>query len=250
MKLKHLIHTSLLTLLLSSCSNVNTLNIATSANMQFAMSEIVAEFEKENDINIELIVSSSGKLTSQLENGAPFDVFVAANTKYPDYLDSLGLTTSPPKVYANGKLALWTLKELYPTISILTTDTIEKIAIANPKTAPYGKATIQVLKQHGIYEQVKHKLVFGESISQVNQFITTESVDVGFTAYSTVAYIEIKTIGKWTSVNVNDHEEISQAAVALKNSNNPKQAQAFYNFLFSERAQEILNKYGYLTPEK
>jgi len=250
MKFRLLILISLPLALITSCSNENTLHIATSANMQFAMIEIVSEFEKENDIKTELIVSSSGKLTSQIEQGAPFDIFVAANTKYPAYLDSLELTTSPPRVYAYGKLALWTLKEFPPTLALLTTDTIQKIAIANPKTAPYGKASIDVLKHYRIYEQVKHKLVFGESISQVNQFITTGSVDIGFTAYSIVSNTKMKTIGKWTSINLNDHGEILQAAVILKESTNPEKAKVFYNFLFSERAREILNKYGYLTPEE
>ncbi len=250
MKFRHLILISLSFALITSCSNENTLHIATSANMQFAMSEIVSEFEKDNDIKVELIVTSSGKLTSQIEQGAPFDVFVAANTKYPAYLDSLGLTTSAPKVYAHGKLGLWTLKEFSPTLTLLTTDTIQKIAIANPKTAPYGKASIDVLKHYRIYEQVKHKLVFGESISQVNQFITTGSADIGFTAYSVVSYSKMKTIGKWTSINLNNHGKILQAAVILKESTNPEEAKVFYNFLFSERAREILNKYGYLTPEE
>jgi molybdate transport system substrate-binding protein len=250
MKFRHIVLISLSFALITSCSNENTLNIATSANMQFAMSEIVSEFKKDNDIKVELIITSSGKLTSQIEQGAPFDIFVAANTKYPAYLDSLGLTTSAPKVYAHGKLGLWTLKEFSPTLTLLTTDTIQKIAIANPKTAPYGKASIDVLKHYGIYERVKHKLVFGESISQVNQFITTGSADIGFTAYSIVSCTEMKTIGKWTSINLNDHGEILQAAVIIKESTNPDEAKAFYNFIFSERASEILNKYGYLSPEE
>ena len=250
MKNRTFTHICLFTLLLTSCNNENTLHIATSANMQFAMNEIVSQFEKKNDIKVELIITSSGKLTSQIEQGAPFDVFVAANTKYPAYLDSLGLTTLPPKVYAHGKLALWTLKEFSPTLNLLATDTIQKIAIANPKTAPYGKASIEALKHYGIYEQVKHKLVFGESISQVNQFITTGSVDIGFTAFSVISYIEMKATGKCISINVNDHKKIEQAAVVIKSSTNMKEAKAFYNFLFSERAREILNKYGYLTPEK
>lgn len=250
MKYIHFIHILLSVALIASCSNESTLNVATSANMQFAMREIVAEFEKGNDIKVELIVTSSGKLTSQIEQGAPFDIFVAANTKYPAYLDSIGLTTSAPRVYAYGKLVLWTLKELTPTLSVLTTDTIQKIAIANPKTAPYGKASIDVLKHYCIYKRVKHKLVFGESISQVNQFITTGSVDIGFTAYSVVSNTKMKTIGKWTSINLNNHGEILQAAVILKESTNPEEAKVFYNFLFSERAREILNKYGYLTPEE
>ena len=250
MKHSQFIHILLFAVLIISCGNESALNVATSANMQFPMNEIVSEFEKENTINIELIVTSSGKLTSQIEQGAPFDVFVAANQKYPAYLDSLGLTSSTPKVYAYGKLGLWTLKDVSPTLTLLTTDTIQKIAIANPKTAPYGKASIDVLKKNGIYERVKHKLVFGESISQVNQFITTGSADIGFTAYSVVACTEMKTIGKWTTINLNDHRKIYQAAVILKESAHPKKAKEFYNFLFSERAREILNKYGYLTSEE
>ena len=250
MKFRLVILISLPLALITCCSNESTLKIATSANMQFAMSEIVSEFEKENDIKSELIVTSSGKLTSQIKQGAPFDIFVAANTKYPAHLDSMGLTTSHPEVYAHGKLGLWTLKEFTPTLTLLTTDIIQKIAIANPKTAPYGKASIDVLKHYHIYEQVKHKLVYGESISQVNQFITTGSVDIGLTAYSVVSNTEMKTIGQWISINLNDHRKILQAAVILKKSTNPEEAKAFYNFLFSERAREILNKYGYLTPEK
>ena len=236
--------------LTTSCLHESNLNVATSANMQFAMKEIISEFEKDNDTSIELIVSSSGKLTSQIEQGAPFDIFIAANKKYPAYLDSLGLTTSAPKVYAKGKLRLWTLKNLSPSLTLLTTDTIQKIAIGNPKTSPYGKASIDVLKHNRIYERVKHKLVFGESISQVNQFIRTRSADIGFTAYSVVSCTEMKTIGNWTSINLNDHGKIYQAAVILKESTHPEKAKVFYNFLFSERAQEILNKYGYLTSEE
>ena len=250
MKYSQFIYILLFELLNVSCGNESALNVATSANMQFPMNEIVSEFEKDNSIKIELIVTSSGKLTSQIEQGAPFDVFVAANQKYPAYLDSLGLTTSEPKVYAHGKLGLWTLQDFSPTLNLLTTDTIQNIAIANPKTAPYGKASIDVLKHNGIYERVKHKLVFGESISQVNQFITTGSADIGFTAYSVVSCTEMKNFGKWTTINLNNHRKIYQAAVILKESAYPKKAKVFYNFLFSERAREILNKYGYLTCEE
>ena len=250
MKYSHFIHIILYAGLTTSCIHKSNLNVATSANMQFAMNEIISEFEKDNDISIELIVSSSGKLTSQIEQGAPFDIFIAANKKYPAYLDSLGLTTSAPKVYAKGKLGLWTLKDVAPTVTLLTTDTIQKIAIGNPNTSPYGKASIDVLKHNNIYERVKHKLVFGESISQVNQFIRTRSADIGFTAYSVVSCTEMKTIGNWTSINLNDHGKIYQAAVILKESTHPEKAKVFYNFLFSERAQGILNKYGYLTSQE
>jgi len=249
MKLKQLTYFLSALFFIYGCNSENTLNVATSANMQFAMEEIVEIFEKENNIKVELIISSSGKLTSQIEQGAPYDVFVAANTKYPLYLDSSGLTKSSPEVYAKGKLVIWTMKDFTPSFDVLTAEKVEKIAIANPKTAPYGNASIEALKQHGIYELVKEKLIYAESISQVNQFVSTQSADIGFTALSVVSAPKMKDKGRWTSVDQKDHLDILQAATIIANTENKEQAEAFYNFLFSEKAQIILNNYGYLRPD-
>jgi len=248
--LKKLFYIIIPALFLCGCKENNeAITIACSANMQFAIEEIAAEFTTQTKIETKLVISSSGKLTSQIEQGAPFDILIAANTKLPKHLDSLGLTLKKPEVYAFGKLVLWTLKDINPSLDILTSDTIKKIAIANPKTAPYGKASIETLKKHNLYDLVKNKLVFGESISQVNQFVTTQSADIGFTALSIVSANNIKTKGSWTTINDSDHNDIEQAAALIKQNHNMQAATDFYNFLFSQTAQEILNKYGYLSAQ-
>jgi molybdate transport system substrate-binding protein len=234
-------------ILLIGCQSTPSLKIATSSNMQFAMEEIVKAFEKENNIKVELIISSSGKLTSQIELGAPFDVFAAANIKYPQYLYEAGLTNHTPEIYAYGQLVLWTLNDFNPRLEGLTDKHINKIAIANPKTAPYGQASIDVLNKRQIYKAVEVKLIYGESISQCNQFITTQSADIGFTAMSVVLSPSMKTKGHWINISTNDYTPIAQSVVILKKSKQQKEAQLFYDFLMSETAQKILLKYGYLT---
>lgn len=234
---------------LTACETQSSLKIATASNMQFAMEEIAETFENEYKIKVDLIVSSSGKLTSQIEQGAPYDVFVSANMKYPNYLFNKGLTTNQPQVYAYGQLVLWTMNEFEPSINGLTSSQINKIAIANPKTAPYGTASVDVLKKYNIYSQVQDKLIYGESISQCNQFITTQSADVGFTAMSIVKSPKMKNKGHWIQIDTSNYTPIEQGVVILEQTNQIKNAQLFYDFLFSNQAQGILKKYGYLSQE-
>ncbi|GAA4277048.1 molybdate ABC transporter substrate-binding protein [Aquimarina mytili] len=223
------------------------LNIAVAANMQFAMKELSKAFTNQTGIACDLIIGSSGKLTAQIKEGAPFDIFVSADMKYPNDLFKSGHTSTVPKIYAYGKLVLWSMiDDTEPSIDILNTSEIKHIAIANPKTAPYGIAAIQVLNQHGIYESIKGKLVFGESISQTNQFITSKSAEIGFTSKSIVLSPQIKGKGNWVDIPNTDYSAIRQAVVILKNKNNLQDyAQAFHDFLFTDNAKNILENYGY-----
>ncbi|MEW7290807.1 molybdate ABC transporter substrate-binding protein [Aquimarina sp. 2304DJ70-9] len=237
------------TLLIIACAQQqsNTLHIAVASNMQFAMKELSKEFTHQTGIECDLIISSSGKLTAQIKEGAPFDIFVSANMKYPNELFKSGYTTNKPKVYAYGKLVMWSMiDDINPSIDILKSSKIKHIAIANPKTAPYGNAAIEVLKQHDIYEDIKDKLVFGESISQTNQFIISKSAEIGFTSKSIVLSPEIKGKGNWTDINTTQYSPVNQGVVILK-SNPSKQAnaKAFYDFLLSVNAKKILENYGY-----
>ncbi len=233
-----------------SCQNENeTIKVATSANMQYAMEEIVVEFEKTSDVNVELIVSSSGKLTAQIEQGAPFDVFISANLKYPKSLYDKGLTNNEPEVYASGKLVLLTYKNIEPSLSILSSNQIDKIAIANPEIAPYGKAAEEVLMANGIYDLIEDKLVFAESISQVNQFVSTGNADVGFTAMSAVLSKEMEGKGSWIELDEKQYNPILQGAVILKNSTNEDDVKSFYDFLFTQSSKDILVNYGYTIDE-
>ena len=176
-------------LLLSSCKQDRTdkIRIATSANMHYTMKQLVEEFGFQSSISCEIVVSSSGKLTALIKEGAPYDVFVAADMSYPQDLYEAGFAINAPKPYAYGKLVLWTInKDIEPTIASLTNESVTHIALANPRTAPYGIASMEVLRHHGIQKQIESKLVYGESVSQANQFIMSQSAEIGFTARSVV----------------------------------------------------------------
>lgn len=217
--------------------------------MQFVMVELIENFTKKTGIECETIISSSGKLTAQITEGAPFDIIVSADMKYPLKLFKNGLTITKPQIYAYGKLVLWSMNnDIEPSIEILTKSEITHIALANPKTAPYGLASIDVLKHYHILDSIQHKLVYGESISQTNQFITSKAAEIGFTSKSVV--MSTKTKGKWIGINSELHTPIAQGIALLKNRNNhSKEAKLFYDFMFSTKGKEILNKFGYSVPE-
>jgi len=215
-----------------ACDSKNSkLRIATAANMQFAMTELIKSFETETGIQAEMIMSSSGKLTAQIEAGAPFDLFFSADLKYPEELETRGLSNSPV-VYAYGRLIKWEK----------TGSEGQLYAIANPKTAPYGKATEAYLQAIG---QALPDVVYGESVSQVNQFILSGTVDIGFTSLSSVMSDKFEGEGTWELIPDSLHYPIAQAYVTLNNSDLKDQAAAFIQFLGSDTAKGILEAYGY-----
>lgn len=223
--------------------------VATAANVQFVMQELKKTFEKETGIGVDLVVSSSGKLTAQIREGAPFDVFVSADTRYPQEIFANGGSDNPPKVYARGTLVLWTRDStVTPSLAMLTEPNVKKIALANPETAPYGQAAVEVLKKAGLFDQLKSRLVYGESISQTTHYIATGAADVGFTALSVVLSPEMKGKGRWIKLDSTAYVPIDQAALLLKHSEtSPKRekSQQFYDFLYSEKARAIFRQYGY-----
>ena len=242
-------------LFLFSCSSQEEkgLTIAVAANVQFAMEEIIQTFEAETNIECEMVVSSSGKLTAQIQRGAPFDVFVSANMKYPNTLFEKGFATKKPEIYGYGKLVLWTMQEVNDlSIGRLKNSEVQHVAIATPLTAPYGKAATEVLHYFNFYEEIKRKLVYGESISQVNQFILTESAEVGFTAKSVVLSPKLKGKGTWMELPTESYQPIEQGVIVVKKKETTQleNAKQFYQFLFSKKAKSILNQYGYQIFER
>ncbi len=235
--------------LFTSCfsNKEQKLNIATAANMQYAMHELSRSFTQETGIICETIVSSSGKLTAQIMEGAPFDVFVSADMRFPNELFKHGFTSGEPKIYAYGKLVIWTInKQMSPDFNSLTNKQVKHIAIANPKTAPYGIVAFEVLNKKGIYDNIKDKLVFGESVAQTNQFITTYAAQIGITSKSSVLSPIMKNKGIWKEIEPDLYAPISQGVVILKNRNDHIElAQRFHDYLFSVQAKEILEKFGY-----
>jgi len=224
-----------------------SIKIAVSANLSYAIPQIIKAFyEKYPDIKVETILGSSGKLYAQIKNGAPFDLFLSANLKYPYALYRQKLSINEPKVYAMGALALFSgnRRDFSKGIKILEDKQIKKIAIANPKTAPYGKATLQVVKRLQIYDKIKNKLVYAESVTQVSTY-STIAVDIGFVAKSTLFSKHMKRYKKdvnWIEVDPALYTPIKQGIVLLKDK---KEAKEFYDFIFSETAKKILKSYGY-----
>ncbi len=253
MKTKILLHIVSLLFLTASCTKQdnNTLTIATAANMQFAIQEIITSFTQKTGIPCDVVITSSGKLTAQIQEGAPYDIFISADMKYPETLHKNGFTAKSPEIYAYGKLVLWSISdEIQPSIESLTDKQIKHIAMANPKTAPYGEAAIAVLKHAGIYDLVTDKLVYGESISQTNQFIISGAAQVGFTAKSVVLSPQMEGKGQWIAIDKNLYTPIAQGAVIIKKDSISEATLKFYKFLFSPKSKEILENFGYLASIK
>ena len=239
-------------LLASSLTQATPLIVAVAANVKFAFTDLQQAFSKQTGVEVKSVFGSSGKLTAQIRSGAPFDVFLSANMKYPDALYQAGLAVTRPRVYANGVLVLWTMSplDLSKGIQVLKDPAILKIAVANPKLAPYGREAINALKHFKLYSAVETKLIYGESISQTSQYIDSKSADIGFTAKSVVLAPQLAGHGKWIELPKGSYQPIAQGVVILRHGaqTNPQAAQQFVQFLASPAARTIFERYGYLLP--
>lgn len=237
---------------LISCGSIpstqNELNIACSANMEFAMDSIVVLFETEHGIDCNITTGSSGMLTSQIENGAPYDIFLSADMTYPKaiYGNDKG---EKPFIYARGSLLFAYRKELnYNSLNkILKSEEVKRIGIADEHTAPYGVAANQFLIETSQLDQIKNRLVIGESVGQVNQYLMTGAVDGGFTSYA----FKVKNGEKFNYFEVEPElfKPINQGIMALYNKNKmvSEKAKKFVNFFSTEKCKAVLNYFGYLT---
>ena len=238
-----------LIVLLFSChtEHKDKLRIAVAANLQFAMKELVHDFSERSGVECEIIVSSSGKLTAQIIEGAPFDLLLSADMKYPQELYKRNLTRFPPEIYAYGNLILWTLHEdVTPNLESLLSEKASYIAIGNPKTAPYGISALEVIRSIGIEDKLEKKLVYGESIAQTNQFIISKSVDLGFTSKSVVMSSQMKGRGQWAEIDKKLYSPMAQGMVVLKNRKAfEAKAIQFRDYMLSSEGKEILHKFGY-----
>lgn len=244
----------ILTLLLSgSALFAETINIAVAANVSYAIDTIKKEFNKLHpDTNVKVTLGSSGKLTAQIKNGAPYQLFMAANMKYPQALYDDKIAITEPVVYAQGGLAYLSIKEqdFSKGMAVLEHPKIGKIAVANPKTAPYGKAAVEAMKNGGIYENVSKKFVFAESISQTVSYAVT-AADIGFVAKSSLYSPKMSEYKKginWAEVDPSLYTPINQGIVILKEGEKNSEVKAFYDFMLSGKAKKILEDFGYIVP--
>ena len=232
--------------IVAKLSHSQTIRVAAAANTQFAMKEIVSLYESQTEKKVDLIVGSSGKLVAQIVSGAPYHIFISANKKYAENVYNNELASEPLYVYAKGSLVLWTTKEidLSEGLKALANSQIKTIAIPSPKNAPYGRLAIDALNAIDIQDTIKEKLIFGSSVSQVNQYINLGTVDVGITAKSGVMAAQLKGVGTWSDI---DGFGIDQAMVLLKYSETNAQddTRMFYEFLQSKESRDIFEKHGY-----
>lgn len=223
--------------------------VAAAANIQYALEDIVDIFQKNSGITVKTVYNSSGKLTAQILNGAPFDIFLSGDLKYPEILDSAGLAIRTPEIYAYGSLIIWTTKTLDFNMGFrsLLDRKINRIAIPNPNTAPYGKAAMQAINFYNVGEELHRKIVYGRNVTNVNQYVLSGVVDAGITAKSVVFYPEFSNIGNWIEIDPEAYSPIAQAVVVLSHENKDliEDTMKFHHFIFSEDAKKILKAYGY-----
>ena len=228
--------------------------VAVAANFTKPMTEIAAEFEKATGHSASLSFGSTGKFVSQLENGGPFEVLLAADETGPQKLVEDGFAVANSQfVYALGKLVLWSATPgmVDDQGKILSTGGFKHLALADPKLAPYGAAAVEVLKNKGLFEKLQPLIVQGENIAQTYQFISTANAELGFVALAQVIDVNSGKIGSgsgWIIPN-SDYTPIRQGAVLLKKGVENPAAQALLTYLKSAPALAIIKKYGYDLPK-
>lgn len=238
----------------SSLPAQTTLTVAAAANLGPALREIAANFEKNSGTHVALVYGASGNLAMQIENGAPFDVFLSADVDYPRSLETKGATVPGSlAVYATGKLVLWVTNasgidvgRLQPQMLLL--DSVHKIAIANPQHAPYGKAAVEFLRKAGLYDRVAGKFVLGEDVAQAAEFVSSGNADVGIIPLSLALAPAMKERGKYREIAADLYPPIRQAGVILKNAKNPSAAAKFLAYIRSAEAAAVLARYGFEPP--
>lgn len=220
--------------LLLCCLSVHAAELLIAAASDLA--PLAPKIEKAYKEKIRFTLASSGSLKQQIENGAPFDVFLSANDQYVKDLAAAGLVTDET-IYAIGRLALWSLNGSVKSLADLKKDGVMHLAIPNPQHAPYGVAARAALESQGIWKQVEPKIVYGENVRQALQFAESGNADAVITSWTLL-------IGKGTLLPAEWHSPIRQAGAVLKSSSQADAGRRFLKFLLSPEAQKILNNGG------
>lgn len=230
------------------------LTIAAASDLNFAIKDLVAEFEKESGHRVRLSLGSSGNFYAQIQNGAPFDLYFSADIGYPQKLEEAGLVV-PGSVYryAVGRIVLWTShsarRDVSKGLEVLSDSVVKKIAIANPKHAPYGRAAVAAMQHFQVYDQAKDRLILGENISQAAQFVESGSCDIGIIALSLAMAPSMKTAGTYWEIPAESHPPLEQGAAIVKTSTHQKAAKQFLEFMQSPKGREIMTRYGFTLPQ-
>jgi len=230
------------------------LRIAAASDLQFVFPELAAQYEKQSGTKLAVTYGSSGNFLAQIQSGAPFDLFFSADVSYPHQLIASHLADPDSlQVYAVGRLVLWVPPDspLDPSagLKLLLDPRVQKIAIANPDHAPYGRAAIAALKSAGLYDLLKSKLVFGENISQAAQFVQFGGAQAGLLALSLAVSPTLKSGKRW-EILANQYPPVEQAVILMGASRNKVAAQAFLDYLKSPAARATFERYGFFLPPR
>lgn len=223
------------------------LRIAVAANVQEPFEEIAKIFQAKTGIAVQYVIGPTGKFVTQIIHGAPFDIFLSADMAYPTKLHQMNLTVSAPKPYINARLILWTTHSfnLKNWVHLLQSNQIKWIAIAHPDFAPLGKVALKIFQASHLAGRIKHKLVYGDSIAQTNQYIATGHADLGFTAQSIVFTKAFTKVGKWIFIPQKLYSPVKQGVVMIKSTRHLAAAKQFVELLCSPIAGAIFKHYGY-----
>jgi molybdate transport system substrate-binding protein len=244
---------ALLPLWSTGSAHAQSPRVAAASDLQFALADLAAQYEKQSGAKLAITYGSSGNFFAQIRNGAPFDLFFSADIAYPQKLIDGGFAEPDSRyIYAFGRIVLWLPPEspLDPARfqwSTLLDARIQKIAVANPEHAPYGRAAVAALQKAGLYQQLQSKLVYGENISQAAQFAQSGSAQAGILAMSLTFAPAMKS-GKTWEIPHDLYPPLEQAVVLLKSSPNKAAARAFLAFLQTESARATLARYGFTLP--
>lgn len=236
------------TVLLASIAHAEEVSVAVAANFTAPMQKIAAEFEKDTGHKATLAFGATGKFYAQITNGAPFEVFLSADDETPAKLENEAHAVKGTRfTYAIGKLVLWSATANYVDSQgdVLSKGDFKHIALANPKTAPYGAAAMEALKNMGLLEKAQAKVVQGENIAQTHQFVSTGSAELGFVALSQVFKDGKLTNGSAWIVPEKNYSPIRQDAIILNKGRNNPGAIALMSYLKGEKARVIIRSFGY-----
>jgi molybdate transport system substrate-binding protein len=243
----------LFALLTLRAGNAQDIRVAAAADLQFALDDLTAQYAKQAGKQVQVSYGSSGNFFAQIQNGAPFEIFFSADIEYPRRLDATGLA-EPGTLYqyAIGRIVIWIPRDARTDLTklgwnALLQPDVEKIAIANPEHAPYGRAAVAALRNAGIYEQVRSKFVYGENIAQAAQFVASGNAQAGIIALSLAVSPPMRDGKRW-EIPANMHPSIEQALIILKSARDKEGARAFLALVKSGPGRKILELYGFTLP--
>lgn len=242
-----------LTLILPGAAQAEGLRIAAAADLKFAMDELVRDYGKSLpgvQDRVEVVYGSSGKFFAQIQQGAPYDLFFSADISYPRQLLAAGAGVGVVIPYAVGRLTLWSSRRDAENMSLddLADPSIRRIALANPKHAPYGKRAEEALRAAGVWEKVEHKLVYGENIAQAAQYVQTGNADVGMIALSLALHPELARQGGYRIIPAHLHQALDQGFVMTRRAVGNSAAQRFSDYMRSAAARAVMERYGFALP--